>query len=66
MDTFISEPFMCEDCGASNPEKDVVTFIGGDYAIECDQCGGMHRFGNIYEDQVSAAHDAYNDMSRGK
>jgi len=66
MDSFIFEAFVCDDCGLTNSEKDITTFIGGDYIVECDCCGGTHLVGNIYDDQVSAAHEAYNDMERGK
>ena len=66
METFMFDAFVCDDCGTSNFEQEVTTFIGGDYVVECGSCGGVHRFGNMFEDQVSAAHDAYNDMVRGK
>lgn len=66
MNSFVSEAFMCDDCGLTNSEKDVPIFDGGNYVVECDCCGGTHRVGNVYDDQVSAAHDAYNDMERGK
>lgn len=66
MDTFIYEAFVCSDCNTSNFEQEITTFIGGDYVVECGSCGGAHIFGNIYEDKVSAAHEAYNDMVRGK
>ena len=66
MDTFVYDAFVCSECNTSNFEQEIITFIGGDYVVECGHCGGTHLTGNIYEDKVGAAHEAYNDMVRGK
>lgn len=66
MNSFVFEQFVCSDCDATNLETDVPFDESGEYDVVCASCGGTHRFGNVFEDRVSATHDAYNDMVRGK
>lgn len=51
MATFMFDHFVCDECDTTNPEREIEIFVGGDYVVECVDCGGVYTFGNLFEDE---------------